>query len=222
MFSGKLEADDASLALVYGYFGELYHHFEHEKIEQDKVKKRLEFLYTKTMGLAYMLTPKNAANGFFFDDDYTDIMSYAREFVIKIVPGATEDFQHEIQEDMVAFVAKMSTLAPFRQELIFPMSAQSYWNTIGRREFKALYIIAKPISEMICSSASSERTWSTFRFIHSRLRNRLTNDRVNKLVFLYTNSVLLDENDKNDYILEDGAVLNGSDCEEILDNNPIS
>ena len=68
-------------------------------------------------------------------------------------------------------------------------------------------------SEMICSSATAERT-STFKFIHSRLRNRLTNERVRKLVFLYTNYVLLDNKDKNDYILEDGAVLSGIDCGE--------
>ena len=59
------------------------------------------------------------------------------------------------------------------------------------------------IVEMISSSATSERTWSIFRFIHNRLRNRLTNDRVKKLVFLYTNSVLLDNVDKNNYVLSE-------------------
>lgn len=42
----------------------------------------------------------------------------------------------------------------------------------------------------------------------------LTNERVTKLVFLYTNSVLLDESDNTDYISEEGALLTGSDCEE--------
>jgi hypothetical protein len=63
-------------------------------------------------------------------------------------------------------------------------------------------------------SAAAELTWSTFRIVNSRLRNRLTNERVEKLVFIYINSVLLDENDKNDFILEDGAVLSGTKCEE--------
>ncbi|KAG6943474.1 hypothetical protein JG687_00018438, partial [Phytophthora cactorum] len=37
------------------------------------------------------------------------------------------------------------------------------------------------------SSASSERSWSIHGFIHTKLRNRLTPERVNKLVFVYTN-----------------------------------
>jgi hypothetical protein len=49
---------------------------------------------------------------------------------------------------------------------------------------------------------------------HSGSFNRLTNERIKKLVFIYTNCVLLDATDKNDYILEDGAVITGNDCED--------
>lgn len=157
-----------------------------------------------------MLTPKYAANGFYFDDDQIEIMGFAKNFALKINSTAAEN----VCEEMVAYVTKMSTLPEKQQEIIFQMSAKSYWSIIGRREFPALYEVAKPIVEMICSSATSERTWSTFKFIHSRLRNRLTNERVSKLVFLYTNCVVLDEKDKNDYILESGAVLSGNDCDE--------
>ena len=71
---------------------------------------------------------------------------------------------------------------------------------------------------MICSSATAERVWSTFGFIHSRLRNRLTNERGKNLVFIYTNSLLLDTFDKNDYIAEDGAFLSAVECEELIDD----
>ena len=37
------------------------------------------------------------------------------------------------------------------------------------------------------TSGSAEQNWSTFGFIHSKSRNRLTNDRVEKLVYIYWN-----------------------------------
>lgn len=58
------------------------------------------------------------------------------------------------------------------------MSSKNYWNFVGAFKYQALYKVAQPIVEMICSAATAERTWSVFRFIHSRLRNRLSNERV--------------------------------------------
>ena len=55
---------------------------------------------------------------------------------------------------------------------------------------------------MVCSSAASERIWSIYKFIHSRLPNRLSNEKVEKLVGLYVNCAILDKNDFNDYIIE--------------------
>jgi hAT family C-terminal dimerisation region len=213
LYAGKLEADDAPLSLVYHYYGELYKQYNDQNIK-DKVKKRLQFLFTEATGLSYMLTPKHAAEGFYFDEDQTDIMTFAKKIALK----KNLDSADLVEAELIAFVTKMSTLPTNRAEIVFRMSAKDYWNTVGRRDFPWLYEIAKPISEMICSSATAERTWSTFKFIHSRLRNRLTNERVSKLVFLYANSVNLDENDKNDYILEDGAVLTGNDYEESFVN----
>lgn len=213
LFLGKFEADDASLSLVYHYFGEFYKHYEGNEDIKNKVKKRLDFLMTESMGLAYMLTPKHAAKGFYFEEDQIDFLGYAKEFALKHEPDEAE----KVSDEMNTFVTKMSSLSAKREETTFAMSAKTYWNVIGRQQFPSLFKIAKPIVEMICSSATSERTWSTFRFIHSRLRNRLTNERVNKLVFIYTNCVLLDEIDKNDYILEDGAVISETDCEEPIE-----
>jgi hypothetical protein len=144
------------------------------------------------MGLAYLLTPKHAANGFFFDDDQLKIIGSAVIFASKTIQPVSAD---RVKEEMISYCTQMTTLSQQEAEIVFSMNMKSFWNVIGRKKFPALFEVAKPISEMICSSATSERTWSTFRFIHSRLRNRLTNDRVEKLVFLYINSVLLDDKD---------------------------
>ena len=42
------------------------------------------------------------------------------------------------------------------------------------------------------STASSERNFSTFGFIHSKLRNQLSTETVRKLVFVKTNFGLLE------------------------------
>ena len=81
---------------------------------------------------------------------------------------------------------------------------------LGRNKFPNLFKIATPINEMLCSLAIAERTWSIFTIIRSRLRNRLLNERVKKhVVHLHE----LQFADKIDYILEQGALLNGSECE---------
>lgn len=198
---GKLEADEAPLCLVYHYFGELFNNYANDEAIQAMVKNRLQFVFNETVGLAYMLTPKFAAKGFYFNDDLTDIIGYASELAQKCnLIKADPEKAEQMGAEMIAFVTKMSTLPPKQEEIIFKMGAKSYWNIIGRREFPTLFELAKPIAEMICSSATAERVWSTFNFIHSKLRNRLTNERVNKLVFLYANCFLLDETDQEDYI----------------------
>lgn len=111
----KLEADDSSLSLVYHYFGEIYNHFDHDKSIQEKVMKRLKFLFTEATGLAYMLTPKYASKGFYFDEDQTDIMGFAKNFAEKIHPEAAE----KVVQELISFVTKISTLPQNREEIVF-------------------------------------------------------------------------------------------------------
>jgi len=70
------------------------------------------------------------------------------------------------------------------------MKASEYWNVFGKNKYPLLYACAKPIIGMTGSSALSERVWSIFGFIHKPLRNRLSNEKVEKLVFLYVISGL--------------------------------
>ena len=47
--------------------------------------------------------------------------------------------------------------------------------------------IALCILRIPTSSAASERNWSAFSYIHDKKRNRLTSERVFKLVYIYSN-----------------------------------
>ena len=43
----------------------------------------------------------------------------------------------------------------------------------------------------MCSISSCERNWSTYSFVHNKVRNRLHPSRAEDLVYIYTNSRLL-------------------------------
>ena len=46
-------------------------------------------------------------------------------------------------------------------------------------------LLALKLLHIPATSAASERNWSAFRFIHTRLRNRLRASRVKKLVYVF-------------------------------------
>lgn len=86
--------------------------------------------------------------------------------------------------------------------------------TLSRAKEPLLYHYAKGINSMVCSSASSERIWSIFSFIHTKLRNRLSSEKVDKLAFLYVNSAFLDEKDREDYVLNEYVGLCAEDFDD--------
>ena len=65
---------------------------------------------------------------------------------------------------------------------------------------KGKYLILSNVAIRVLStpatSAASERNWSTFGFIHSKLRNRLHEKRVERIVYLFWNLRILRAIDK--------------------------
>lgn len=197
---GKFERDDSMLNLIYYYFGQLYKSFEDRPQIQELVKKRWDFVMTDSIGIAYMLTPSNALHNFYIDEDQLDIMGHIKSM-------ATARYGLEVGEkvlpELTAFINKMQNLNASRQQTLNNINAIDYWKLIGASEFPNLSKIGLNICGIPCSSAASERIWSTYRFIHTRLRNRLTNDKVEKLIFIYINASILDEFDSDDYFNDD-------------------
>lgn len=68
----------------------------------------------------------------------------------------------------------------------------TWWSAL-RNEVPVLSELAAKLMSIPASSAAAERNWSHFGFVHSLRRNRLTNDRVFKLVYLYSNLRLNDK-----------------------------
>lgn len=199
---------------MYHYFGEMYKHFEYDKVIQLKVLQRWDFASTEFTSVSYMLTPKFAGDGFYVDNDKIDSLAYVKKLVDARHPGLGD----RAEEEAGQFMSKMSSLTGQARESTFKLDAKCYWNIVGRSEFPTLFLCAQSVNAMVCSSAASERVWSIYRFIHTRLRNRLCNERVEKLAFIYINCAILDVLDPTDYISDDtGANLTGTDCQEADD-----
>jgi hypothetical protein len=87
-----------------------------------------------------------------------------------------------------------------------PHYGEHVWSSMGVKEVphlwwfisgsvgKFLPRIARRILAQVVSSSLCERNWSSFSFVHSKARNRLLPSRVEDLVYVYTNSRVLNQN----------------------------
>ncbi|CAB4430829.1 unnamed protein product [Rhizophagus irregularis] len=63
----------------------------------------------------------------------------------------------------------------------------TWWKGNFETSAPELCKVAVRILAIPSSSAASERNWSNFSYIHEKKRNRLTDERVLKLVYIYSN-----------------------------------
>ncbi len=78
------------------------------------------------------------------------------------------------------------------------MPAYSWWQTFGagvpQLQMVAVKVLAQPSSACAC-----ERNWSTYDFIHSKRRNRLTPQRADDLVYVFSSLRVRDRVQAVDY-----------------------
>jgi len=67
-----------------------------------------------------------------------------------------------------------------------------FWNC-QEMSSPALASFAKRLLTTIGNSVPSERAFSTMNYVHSKLRNKLTVERANKLQYIYMNSRTLEK-----------------------------
>jgi hypothetical protein len=68
------------------------------------------------------------------------------------------------------------------------MEPHQWWHRVDGR---ALPKIAKRILSLTCFVSSCERNWNMYSFVHSKSCNCLGVDKVEALVYIYTNSKFL-------------------------------
>jgi Protein of unknown function (DUF 659)/hAT family C-terminal dimerisation region len=71
------------------------------------------------------------------------------------------------------------------------MDAITWWTGLHKEQYPELTALARHALSVAPTSGAAERNWSAFGFIHCKRRNRLTNNRVEMLVFIYWNLRML-------------------------------
>lgn len=208
---GVLERDESDISMVYHYFMALYDHFADKNKEMKKVfgestlidiraliEKRWDFVHTSSMGFAYRLCPRYM-NGKWIGHDKADTRIQFKEYV-RTFFGENDDAVRECLKEMRAFMMMPMAVSQERFELYAGLTGIEYWCQFGKTQFPTLAEVATRIFTVPTSSAAAERAWSTYSFLWSKRRNKLAANKVEMLTIIYTNSSLLDEQDKTDYI----------------------
>ena len=148
---------------------------------QELITNQWEYTYHSIMMTAYMLDPQfleeSKSNGI----ESTDYI----EFITFINNRFNQKESVELFAELVNFRNKNS---PYDNEIIWKsaniLNSSLWWQSwpISKLQQLAIEILSIPTS-----SAAAERNFSTFSFIHNKIRNRLKNDRVKKLVYIYGN-----------------------------------
>jgi hypothetical protein len=108
------------------------------------------------------------------------------------------DTAEEFQAVKAEFNLYFHTMSPYCGEYV--------WSSMGVKEVpylwwfisvsvgKLLPRIARRILAQVVSSSSCEQNWNSYSFVHSKVRNRLLPSRAEDLVYVYTNSRVLNQN----------------------------
>src|SRR5450759_1257799 len=114
--------------------------------------------------------------------------------VFQRLTDTAEDFQAVKAEFNMYF----HTMSPYSGDHVWSSTGVKeaphlWWFTSGSVG-KMLPRIARRILAQVVSSSSCERNWSNYSFVHSKVRNRLLPSRSEDLVYVYTNSRVLNQN----------------------------
>ena len=99
-----------------------------------------------------------------------------------------DDVKEQIEEFVVAMKSPSTKAKEFIAGCKSPMN---YWHQVGSTQFPLLYKVARIVFSVPTSQAASERVWSIYDFILTKRRNRMSPDKVTKLVQLYMNADLV-------------------------------
>jgi len=161
-------------------------------------KERWEFIYGDAHGLAYLLDPRYIGDALdrstVAENWRADVESFLYDFPESdsIRPGDDQQRKMGLYNEYQAWFAQASQLRErndFRYQQYSKHHPSNYWRSTETLKFPMLCKIAQRVMAIVPSSASSERNFSTYGFVHSKLRNSLSPGSVEKLVYIKTNAL---------------------------------
>jgi len=170
-------------------------------------------MYHPAIIVAYYLDPRYRGCELTEDYPFSIIVQEASQFINSNLSG-------KLAKELLWYNSKTG---PFQLQIFWESEAVNnpieWWNGL-KKEVPVLGNLAVKLMSIPASAAASERNWSNFGFIQNIKRNRLTNERTFKLVSIYANLRLTNNQKLDDNIIEEEEEMEKlTQLElEILDN----
>ncbi|OWZ13856.1 Transposase [Phytophthora megakarya] len=186
------------------------------KVVKQLIAERFDFIYSDAHGVGHLLDPRYC--GAQMD---TETRTKVEEFIVSW-HGAAEESADTVVLELVKFhrfAPELDSKSSRTWALLknTKLSVYDFWCSLN--QFPLLQIIAKQVFRCASGSSAAERNFSSHAFVHSKLRNRLAPERVEKLVHIYFNARNVDDEDLEAYTeLDDILRLVDEDDEDESDN----
>lgn len=201
MFIKIFQSDAAPCSEVYKAFLHLEDKMHSiPMLDEDKktylvelVRKRFEFMYGDAHGVAYVLDPR-----YLGDQMSRSLRKEIEDFIFNFpkVDGSTsKERKDQLAKEYTLF--RIDALnereeKTYRFKMIGDTQSVLQWWKADGTDWPMLRKLAIRVFSMAASAAASERNFSTFGFVHSKLRNRLAPEKVKKLVYIKTNAIQME------------------------------
>ncbi|KAG6953170.1 hypothetical protein JG687_00012539 [Phytophthora cactorum] len=154
------------------------------------------FILKDAMGVAYLLDHTKSTSTYVGDDKINTI-----EALIKLAAllGYSQDKREKQQVELTKFLVDRLVWSDEDRSIYYKYSPSEWWMWDGPDTYPLRAPIAQRVFTIPTSSTASERSWSIFKYIYYFRRNRLSNDKVIKLAFNYSNQGSEDATGSNVY-----------------------
>lgn len=164
----------------------------------DLWQHRWKMLHSPMHSLAYVLDPEYVEHEDVFSEP--DVSAGVQTMLERLAPYRIDECYSQLRR----FRGKLGSFSKASVwERAKAMNAHVFWEMHGA-ELPDLRAVAMKVLSQPCTTSASERNWSTFEFIHSKKRNKLTSKRCNDLVYVFSNLRLA--NKLRDPMLEECVV----------------
>ena len=157
------------------------------------VEERFEFICGDAHKMSYVLDPRYVGT-LMTREERTAVEN---NMIFRHPPSDHEESTRESQQalckEYLDYRTEIISMMESPDDVTYRMikenqiSVMQFWQSSGR-DWPTLQGLAKKVFSMVATTAASERNFSTFGFIHSKLRNKLSKDVLEKLVYVKTNN----------------------------------
>lgn len=169
-----MESDRSDLSMVVEQFSLVSTYSDSPKIKE-LVSARLGTCISDHTFAAFLIHPQRDAN----------VLDHrGKASAMKIFNSCTNN-----NEEVTRYINNRGNLTQDEKDILQNNGLETWWRIFGASAYPTIAKLAIKLIGTACSSASAERVWSCYSFIHSNKRNRLLPEKIEKLALIYYNSM---------------------------------